>query len=133
MAKAPSGKTAANFDGSGAVWFKVYQITAVTNGGSSITFPAENLPGVSFTVPRNLPSGDYLVRMEAIALHAASTFGGAQFYVSYCAYRTSAFFLRYLGVVTDRSWVGHCQISCGQVTVTGGGSGNPGPLVSIPG
>lgn len=42
--------------------------------------------------------------MEAIALHVASTFGGAQFY-----------------------------ISCGQVEVTNGGSGTPGPLVAIPG
>ena len=82
MAKAPSGETAATFDGSGDVWFKVYQITAVTDGGTSITFPAQNLPGVSFTLPAELPSGDYLVRMEAIALHTASTFGGAQFYVS---------------------------------------------------
>ncbi|EIM84462.1 glycoside hydrolase family 61 protein [Stereum hirsutum FP-91666 SS1] len=104
MAKAPAGQTAATFDGSGTVWFKVYEITAVTDGGSSISFPAQNLPGVSFTVPENLPSGDYLVRMEAIALHTASTFGGAQFY-----------------------------LSCGQVTVTGGGSGTPGPLVAIPG
>jgi hypothetical protein len=27
---------------SGAVWFKVFQISAVTNGGSSITFPAQS-------------------------------------------------------------------------------------------
>ena len=46
----------------------------------------------------------YLVRMEAIALHVASTYGGAQFY-----------------------------ISCGQIEVTNGGSGTPGPLVAIPG
>ncbi|TFY73384.1 hypothetical protein EWM64_g10628 [Hericium alpestre] len=42
--------------------------------------------------------------MEAIALHVAQTFGGAQFY-----------------------------LSCGQINVTGGGSGTPGPLVAIPG
>ena len=42
--------------------------------------------------------------MEAIALHSASSYGGAQFY-----------------------------ISCGQVSITGGGSGKPGPLVAIPG
>ena len=42
--------------------------------------------------------------MEAIALHSASTFGGAQFY-----------------------------ISCGQVNVKNGGSGTPGPLVAFPG
>ncbi|KDQ56812.1 glycoside hydrolase family 61 protein [Jaapia argillacea MUCL 33604] len=103
MAKAPTGNVTA-FDGSGQVWFKVYQISAVTNGGTSITFPAQNLAGVSFTIPKTLPTGQYLVRMEAIALHVAETYGGAQFY-----------------------------LSCGQIAVTGGGSGTPGPLVSIPG
>ena len=42
--------------------------------------------------------------MEAIALHVAESYGGAQFY-----------------------------ISCGQVEITNGGSGTPGPLVAIPG
>ncbi|KAJ7204660.1 glycoside hydrolase family 61 protein [Mycena pura] len=103
MAKAPSGNVS-TFAGDGAVWFKVFQISAVTNGGTSITFPAQNLPSVSFTVPKTLPSGQYLVRMESLALHVAETFQGAQWY-----------------------------ISCGQINVTGGGSGKPGPLVSIPG
>ena len=80
MAKAPDGNDN-DFAGDGSVWFKVYQISAVTNGGQSITFPAEGLPGVTFTLPSALPSGQYLVRMEAIALHVASTYGGAQFYV----------------------------------------------------
>ncbi|THH28200.1 hypothetical protein EUX98_g5979 [Antrodiella citrinella] len=102
MAKAPSDVD--SFAGDGTVWFKVYQISAVTNGGESITFPAEGVPGVSFTVPEALPTGQYLVRMEAIALHVAQTYGGAQFY-----------------------------LSCGQVSVTNGGSGTPGPLVAIPG
>ncbi|KAK0220060.1 glycoside hydrolase family 61 protein [Armillaria fumosa] len=102
MAKAPGDVN--SFAGDGAVWFKVYELPPVTNGGTSITFPSQNQAGVSFTIPKNLPSGQYLVRMEQIALHAASTFGGAQFY-----------------------------ISCGQVEVTGGGSGTPGPLVAIPG
>ena len=80
MAKAPDGNDN-DFAGDGSVWFKVYQISAVTNVGQSITFPAEGLPGVTFTLPSALPSGQYLVRMEAIALHVASTYGGAQFYV----------------------------------------------------
>lgn len=63
-----------------------------------------DLPGVNFTLPSALPSGQYLVRMEAIALHVAETYGGAQFY-----------------------------ISCGQVNVLNGGDGTPGPLVAIPG
>ena len=82
MAKAPGDVD--GWAGDGAVWFKVYQITAETNGGQSITFPAEGVPGVSFTLPKNLPSGQYLVRMEAIALHVAQSYGGAQFYVSGC-------------------------------------------------
>ncbi len=59
---------------------------------------------VSFTVPKKVPSGNYLVRVESIALHLAQNVGGAQFY-----------------------------ISCGQITITGGGDGTPGPLVAFPG
>jgi Auxiliary Activity family 9 (formerly GH61) len=80
MAKAPS--IAASFDGSGTVWFKVYELSALTDGGHSISWPAMNKPGYNFTIPQNLPIGDYLVRIENIALHTAKTFGGAQFFVS---------------------------------------------------
>jgi len=102
MAKAPGNVSA--FDGSGNVWFKVYQIIAVTDGGTSITFPSTGGTGYTFTLPKSLPTGQYLLRIEHIALHGASTFGGAQFY-----------------------------IGCAQINVTGGGSGKPGPLVAIPG
>jgi len=102
---ANAGSDVSTFTGaSGDVWFKVYEISAVTDGGTTITFPSQNLTSVSFTVPSELPTGQYLVRMEAIALHSASYYGGAQFY-----------------------------IACAQVEVTGGGSGTPGPLVAIPG
>ncbi|VDB87146.1 unnamed protein product [Peniophora sp. CBMAI 1063] len=104
MAQVPSGSDAASFAGDGDIWFKVFEIPAVTDGGTSISFPAQNVPSVNFTIPAALPSGQYLVRMEAIALHVASTFGGAQFY-----------------------------IACGQINVTGGGSGSPSPKVAIPG
>ncbi len=59
---------------------------------------------VTFTVPKTVPSGNYLVRVESIALHQADNPGGAQFY-----------------------------LACAQVTVTGGGSGTPGPMVAFPG
>ncbi|KAH8829414.1 glycoside hydrolase [Flagelloscypha sp. PMI_526] len=101
-AKAPSNVS--TWDGSGDVWFKIYQISAVTDGGTSITFPSENLQTVDFTIPKSLPSGDYLLRIENVALHGASVYGGAQWY-----------------------------ISCSQVTITGGGSGNPSPKVAFPG
>ncbi|CAK5272362.1 unnamed protein product [Mycena citricolor] len=104
MAKAPTGTDVSKWDPTGAVWFKVYQISAVTDGGSTITFPATGLASVTFNIPSATPSGQYLIRIEHIALHSASSYGGAQFY-----------------------------ISCAQVEVTGGGSGTPGPLVAFPG
>lgn len=52
---------------------------------------------------RDIPAGDYLLRAEAIALHAAGSSGGAQFYMS-----------------------------CYQITVTGGGSASPA-TVNFPG
>ncbi|KAJ7774055.1 glycosyl hydrolase family 61-domain-containing protein [Mycena metata] len=103
MAKAPAGTDVASWDGSGDVWFKVFQIPAVADG-VTIQFPSENLVAVNFTIPSALPSGQYLIRIEHIALHVAETFGGAQFY-----------------------------ISCAQVQVTNGGTGTPGPLVAFPG
>ncbi|KAJ3527082.1 hypothetical protein NMY22_g9916 [Coprinellus aureogranulatus] len=104
MAKAPAGVDVASWDGSGSVWFKVHEISAVTNGGSSITFPSNGMRSVEFTLPQSLPSGQYLVRIENVALHSAQGQGGAQWY-----------------------------ISCAQIEVTNGGNGNPSPLVSIPG
>ncbi|KAF2681352.1 lytic polysaccharide monooxygenase [Lentithecium fluviatile CBS 122367] len=103
MAKVPAGKTAKDWDGSGQVWFKIYAEKASVSGGQ-LSWASLNQGTVSVTIPRNTPSGDYLLRIEHIALHQASQVNGAQFY-----------------------------ISCAQITVTGGGSGSPGPLVSFPG
>ena len=58
----------------------------------------------SYTIPKALPNGDYLLRVQHLGIHNPYPAGIPQFY-----------------------------ISCAQVTVTGGGSGTPGPLVSIPG
>ena len=58
----------------------------------------------SYTIPTALPSGDYLLRIQQLGIHNPYPAGIPQFY-----------------------------ISCAQITVTGGGSGTPGPLVSIPG
>ncbi|KAG8816809.1 hypothetical protein FRC17_000172 [Serendipita sp. 399] len=108
LSKAPF--TAASYDGSGK-WFKIYQISPVISGGS-ITFPTDNLATVTFKIPASTPSGYAAAltpdadvdKIEHIALHVASSTGGAQFY-----------------------------IACAQINVTGGGSGNPSPVVNIPG
>ncbi|OTB20206.1 glycoside hydrolase family 61 protein [Daldinia sp. EC12] len=104
MAKVPAGKTAADWDGSGKVWFKVYQDLPSVSGGQ-YTWPSNGKSQVSFTIPQCLAEGDYLFRIEHVALHSASAAGGAQFY-----------------------------ISCAQVHVAGGsGSAQPKDLVSFPG
>lgn len=41
MAKVPTGKTAANWDGSGAVWFKIYQ-EGPTFGGQALSWPTDS-------------------------------------------------------------------------------------------
>jgi len=107
MAKVPSGKTAQNWDGSGSVWFKIFQQGPVfPTTGDALVWPTNNPDAttVSFTIPSATPNGDYLFRVEHIGLHVAQSSGGAQFY-----------------------------LSCGQVTVTNGGSGTPSPLVAFPG
>lgn len=60
--------------------------------------------GVDYTIPSCLNPGFYLVRHEIIALHAAFSYPGAQFYPG-----------------------------CHQLQVTGLGSTEPCDLVSIPG
>jgi len=103
MAKVPAGKTAASWDGSGNVWFKIFeQGPSISSGG--LTWPSQGQSKVTVPIPKSLPSGDYLFRVEHIGLHSAGSAGGAQFY-----------------------------ISCAQITVEGGGNGSPGPLVSFPG
>ena len=56
------------------------------------------------TIPTSTPNGEYLLRVEQIALHMASQPNKAQFY-----------------------------IACSQIQITGGGNGTPGPLVALPG
>ncbi|KAF3932464.1 Endoglucanase-4 [Dactylella cylindrospora] len=102
---------ASSTDGAGS-WFKIYQDTWAkypTGDGSSDWWGTKDLNfccgKLSFNIPTNIPSGDYLLRAEAIALHAASAPApyGAQFYMS-----------------------------CYQLTVTGG-SGSVPAGVSFPG
>jgi len=99
MAKAPT--TAAEFDGSGQVWFKILDIGPTFTGGNAVWDLSQTY---SYNIPANVPSGDYLLRIQQLGIHNPYPAGIPQFY-----------------------------ISCAQITVTGGGSGTPGPLVSIPG
>jgi hypothetical protein len=68
---------------------------------TNIILPEQS--SVFFRIPPTVPNGEYLIRIEHLALHATSN-TGPQFY-----------------------------ISCAQIRVDGGGNGTPGPLVSFPG
>lgn len=80
MSKVDDATTA---DGASLSWFKVdeegYDSTSKKWGTDSLN---ANCGKRTFKVPSKIPAGDYLVRAEAIALHAASQVGGAQFYMS---------------------------------------------------
>ncbi|KAK1778108.1 glycoside hydrolase [Copromyces sp. CBS 386.78] len=105
LAKVPTVSSATNFDGSGAVWFKIFTTMPTMDKKKQLTRPGQNeYTTVNATIPSNVPSGEYLLRVEQIALHMASQPNKAQFY-----------------------------IACSQIQITGGGNGNPEPLVSLPG
>ncbi|KAF2837970.1 lytic polysaccharide monooxygenase [Patellaria atrata CBS 101060] len=102
MSKAPGAVS--TYDGSGD-WFKVYE-TGLCNAnspgqdGSWCSWQKDRL---EFTIPKTVPPGEYLVRVEHIGLHEAFK-GRAQFYME-----------------------------CAQLKISGSGGGNPSPLVKIPG
>ncbi|GAB1520025.1 hypothetical protein RhiTH_003098 [Rhizoctonia solani] len=103
IAKAPS--TAASFDGSGTVWTKIYSSGLISASSQTWATDVVNSNGGkhSFILPKSIPSGDYLIRGEIIALHVAQSYPGAQFY-----------------------------IGCAQISVVNGGSASP-PKIALPG
>ncbi|PGH22928.1 hypothetical protein AJ80_02977 [Polytolypa hystricis UAMH7299] len=102
MAKVPTGETAATWDGSGDVWFKIYDEGPIF--GETVEWPSFVKTQVTVQIPPSLPSGEYLLRVEHIALHVAHRPSGAQFF-----------------------------LACAQLNVIDGGNGTPGPLVAFPG
>jgi cellulase len=97
---------AATADGSSS-FFKIFEDTwakkSSGSGGSDDYWGTKDLNSncgkMDFKIPSGLAAGDYLLRAEAIALHAASGLNGAQFYMT-----------------------------CYQITITDGGSSNPGGI-----
>ncbi|KAL2174404.1 glycoside hydrolase family 61 protein [Thermothelomyces heterothallicus CBS 202.75] len=105
LAKVPPGSSAKTFDGSGTVWFKISTTMPTVDSNKQMFWPGQNTYETSnTTVPANTPDGEYLLRVEQIALHMASQPNKAQFY-----------------------------LACTQIKITGGGNGTPGPLVALPG
>ncbi|EAW13459.1 lytic polysaccharide monooxygenase auxiliary activity family 9 protein [Aspergillus clavatus NRRL 1] len=102
MSKAPSAAKAYQGDNE---WFKIHE-ESVCNKNADFTRDAWCTWGkdrIEFTIPADLPDGEYLIRPEHIGVHGAHV-GQAEFYNT-----------------------------CAQVKVVGGGNGTPGPTVKFPG
>ncbi|KAK1566358.1 fungal cellulose binding domain-containing protein [Colletotrichum navitas] len=102
MSKAPT--TAAAYEGDGD-WFKIYEESVCNKNGAftSDAWCTWDKNTIEFTIPKDTPDGEYLLRVEHIGVHGAHV-GQAEFYNS-----------------------------CAQIKVTGGGNGTPGPMIRFPG
>jgi hypothetical protein len=102
MSKAPESGVA-TYDGSGD-WFKVWE-SGVCKGSPGVdgNWCLWQKDRIEFTIPKNIPPGEYLTRVEHIGLHQAEQ-GKAQFYME-----------------------------CYELKINGPGGGTPAPLVKIPG
>jgi len=94
---------AASASATGQKWFKIYE-SGLSNGVWAIDTLIKNDGWVYFDMPSCVASGNYLMRVELLALHSATSPGGAQFYQE-----------------------------CAQINVKGGGSSTGTDLVSFPG
>ncbi|EJC98672.1 glycoside hydrolase family 61 protein [Fomitiporia mediterranea MF3/22] len=70
--------------GSDAGWFKVDEDGLASNNPDYWANEVlnDNCGHWTFTIPSDIAPGNYLLRAETIALHTASSTGGAQFYMS---------------------------------------------------
>ncbi|KAG8796854.1 hypothetical protein FRC16_009456, partial [Serendipita sp. 398] len=100
LAKVPS---ALQTTVTGLQWFKIYEDGLHSDGTWAVDTMIANQGKVNFQLPVCVPSGEYFMRVELIALHGAGSLLGAQFYME-----------------------------CAQIRVTGGGSASPA-TVSFPG
>ncbi|KAF2181895.1 lytic polysaccharide monooxygenase, partial [Zopfia rhizophila CBS 207.26] len=106
LSKAPGA--AADYDGSGE-WARIYSLTTSNSSvgkDGTVIWATHKAHSFLFRLPASTPPGEYLLRSEGLALHAAHKKDNIQFY-----------------------------IACAQIKVTGaeGGSGSLGPLVKFPG
>ncbi|PNS17796.1 hypothetical protein CAC42_3191 [Sphaceloma murrayae] len=87
-------------------WFKIYEMGVKSYGNYTVSMKwmVDNWTQFNFTIPKEIPDGQYLLRGEHLAVHGSGQVGGAQFY-----------------------------FSCAQIEVTGGTGGTPSPVGKFPG
>ncbi|KAI0769044.1 glycosyl hydrolase family 61-domain-containing protein [Trametes elegans] len=94
---------ATDLDVTGLQWFKIWEDGMDSNDVWGVDRMIANKGKVTFSIPSCIEAGQYLMRVELIALHGAENYPGAQFYME-----------------------------CAQLQITGGGSTRPA-TVSFPG
>jgi hypothetical protein len=97
-----------DYDGAGD-WTKIYSLTSSLNtsegaGDGLLKWATHRVRTFNFRLSPELQTGEYLLRAEGLALHAAHKPDKAQFY-----------------------------IACAQINVTGNGTGILGPSIKFPG
>jgi hypothetical protein len=103
MAYMKKVSSATTDSGVGNGWFKIYE-DGFSGGSWGVDRLIANKGVQTITIPNCIANGQYLLRGELIALHAASSPGGAQFYME-----------------------------CSQINVTGGSGAKSPATVSLPG
>lgn len=100
MSKAPGAVSEYMGDGD---WFKVWE-SGPDNGPANVdeSWGTWQQDRMTFTIPTDIPDGEYLVRFEHVGIHENHV-GKAQFYME-----------------------------CAQLSISGGGDGSPSPLVQFP-
>ncbi|KAI5916974.1 glycoside hydrolase family 61 protein [Camillea tinctor] len=97
--------SAASASASSAKWFKIFEDTFDPSSKQwGVDHMIANDGWVKFSLPTCIPDGEYLLRVETLALHSAYAQNGAQFYTS-----------------------------CAQLKVSGGSGSLPSSTVSFPG
>lgn len=126
MSKAPT--TASEYAGDGD-WFKIAE-EGPTFSGSTATWPLKQ--SYTYKLPTCLAAGDYLLRVEQLAIHNPYPGGIPQ--VSDCDVVCKLGMMlkeTKIGVLTMLNY--QFYISCAQITVSGGTGGTPTPTTKIPG
>ncbi|CRK32520.1 hypothetical protein BN1708_005780 [Verticillium longisporum] len=71
LAKVPAGTSVSDWDGKGAVWFKIWQDEAIITS-SGISWPSLQSPTIDFDLPECLDNGEYLSACAQINVSGGS-------------------------------------------------------------
>lgn len=135
MSRAPGDDVKA-YDGTGD-WFKIYE-DAVCDQGADFTTNAwctYDQNTITATIPQDTPDGEYLVRVEHIGKSAPFPSAPYNFAPAFLGENRISLDLTRRRTGVHRSHVNQPEhyVSCVQVKVENGGSGQPGPTVQFPG